>query len=1041
MSQPIRLTPFVAPKPKARSEFAREEMPAPFDPDQPKPRPPAFDLQRFEREGAQVRAFSFEQHLVTPYRIRLTPETVQKANIALRQYKAKYPASPEFPWRMARSPITRLPAYLRGNLPNGSPLDARAQKYFQSEYLAPALFGKSFDLKDFTPEPQVITLAYSHVRYRQALHNLPVLGGAVTVHLDDTGPHISCTSSFLPISPAQAEILAPDANTLSPEMAIQVARKVIQHYLNPRTAARPDLTALGRARRRSLETPRLAANVFARADQSGWHAVIHETMPGKLLLIMPFAGDYHLAYQVRLTADDEDKIWNVFVDAQTGEALGRPLALAYFAFHYPSSASLLANEPPTHIALQNDPCQDFLVVAENTPTSWWQSEARDGEAFLRANIAIHAGDMYAHFVKLCKPANALADAVARKHKLILELETDKTRRPQFNPWAGTLTFAQALQGAPLDPDAPVPDPGATSPPIHAPAIDPEVIYHEVAHGLMWLLNADPFQNVLRDAPYMCALTEGYALYYARSLGASATQEPDTAPTLWARAAYRADDWKAKWAFGRDETSADLLITHPNVYAALAEGLPVYDLGMVWARALWDLRRIVGAEIADRLALNAFLHAQGWVTNFESTAEGLLEASQRASGGDRIFWNNVLLPLLANRNIIAQRGVQTLAAAQHTLLVGTDAGITFSTNDGGSWCRENPASALSEVIALAHAPTPQGETWFAATETGIYRRDATDPNWKPYTGWTFPGRPLAILFHADFLFVSAGQSVWLIHKNAPLDGAWQKKYSADDDLALDLAATGNDLFDVMIARSRSLVHLRKTNTPLSPPAIANEGVILTLATSGARVFIGTDNRGVCECLKYANPAHVDWKSLGLEDVAVLSLAVQATAPLTLYAGTSAGVFVGVENAAGEIVWRHWVGLPADVVITKILIAATGVYAGTAQHGLWFRTDEAATWEPSISVNDLFGGTTQRLGGTNTTWTFNLEPNVELAFYPFELTETRTITIAPLDPRIELWWLRPNIQKQIAPCQHATPGFYAVVVRGAIQPTITVTVSVS
>ncbi|QLQ07229.1 MAG: hypothetical protein HZY76_15140 [Anaerolineae bacterium] len=66
---------------------------------------------------------------------------------------------------------------------------------------------------------------------------------------------------------------------------------------------------------------------------------------------------------------------------------------------------------------------------------------------------------------------------------------------------------------------------------------------------------------------------------------------------------------------------------------------MYDVSMAWARALWDVRRLLAGanglgqtaarrlDLADQLVMQSYLSVHGWSSNFEVAAEGLIAAAR------------------------------------------------------------------------------------------------------------------------------------------------------------------------------------------------------------------------------------------------------------------------------------------------------------------------------------------------------------------------------------------------------------------------------
>ena len=62
--------------------------------------------------------------------------------------------------------------------------------------------------------------------------------------------------------------------------------------------------------------------------------------------------------------------------------------------------------------------------------------------------------------------------------------------------------------------------------------------------------------------------------------------------------------------------------------------------------------------------------------------------------------------------------------------------------------------LRDVVALASHKDPSGNVlaWFAATESGIFRRGPGDTLWQAVEAWKLAGHPLALVCTSDRLYI-------------------------------------------------------------------------------------------------------------------------------------------------------------------------------------------------------------------------------------------------------------------------------------------------
>ena len=172
--------------------------------------------------------------------------------------------------------------------------------------------------------------------------------------------------------------------------------------------------------------------------------------------------------------------------------------------------------------------------------------------------------------------------------------------------------------------------------------------------------------------------------------------------------------------------------------------------------------------------------------------------------------------------------------------------------------------------------------------------------------------------------------------------------------------------------------------------------------------------------------------GGDNADLMSLAVGSDEPLTLYAGTTGGVFRGVRESAGQAIgWTHLSsGLPADIAVTKVLWANSRLFAGTALHGLW--QYDGTTWAWVQEMQSMAGHTISTIGqipATSLDFTAAASAKCEVYLFPFQLTERQTIQVcAKPDTEVKLLSLGPRVAPVAASTQ-SEPGFYAVVLRAA------------
>jgi hypothetical protein len=575
-----------------------------------------------------------------------------------------------YPPHLVVMPHTGLPALLNDYLPDFALAEDRdklgelVQQWLAQESLDLALFGVSPDqlFQPAGPEsrrrleyrgalqlgfPEVGDKAQSRsdsVQQRDTLHfhyqqfyagKWPVYGGRVVVHCGFGDPRVSVSSSYFPLREDK-----PFDPRLTDVEARDIAMQVLRRYVGDRFKKKPIIAMVPYA--------------------------------GSAQFITAYRDHFCLAYRFEVTNELGDEAWRVFVDAESGLVLGPPEQLTAQARAYYFGSSAAARQlkqtfdPSLTLAQLKtglDPYCSSLetVVGTVLDLTGFQDPPKlppPVDEFEAANIAFHAWRTLAHFMTACGVASLQLEAYGYAYEVweeagLMEEKVTKT---------GTLSRPLRLVVGKADGDvlqmgfvsAEEINPKtiifqtATEPPtfrvdgnlVHNPSLDPEVIAHELAHAIMWLVHRAPFVENGSSVPFRQALLEGYATYFARSLAARLANDAQDNPTaLWAGSAYRANDWQDRWGFARATqiVGADAL-ADPNLYPASATtGVGVYDLSMVLARALWDIRKLIpdnawgglsGPDLADRLALEGYTRCHGWITNFQIAAEGVLDSARQ-----------------------------------------------------------------------------------------------------------------------------------------------------------------------------------------------------------------------------------------------------------------------------------------------------------------------------------------------------------------------------------------------------------------------------
>jgi Zn-dependent metalloprotease len=121
------------------------------------------------------------------------------------------------------------------------------------------------------------------------------------------------------------------------------------------------------------------------------------------------------------------------------------------------------------------------------------------------------------------------------------------------------------------------------------AEDSEVILHEYGHAIQDSQQTPPGFGFSQEAG---AIGEGFADYWAATVSTLVAPTPDPACV-------------ADWDSVSYTRSTPHCLRRVDTNAHYPEDLgEVHDAGMIWSRALWDIRNAIGATQADTVILNA-----------------------------------------------------------------------------------------------------------------------------------------------------------------------------------------------------------------------------------------------------------------------------------------------------------------------------------------------------------------------------------------------------------------------------------------------------
>lgn len=628
------------------------------------------------------------------------------------------------------------------------------------------------------------------------------------------------------------------------------------------------------------------------------------------LMVYPFAGKYHCACWLELAPPGLGPNWRVFVDANNGTLLGAPdnnvlhapvfLSSDEAFIPWPQNAPPMPQGTGESVAdLQNQvQVTDHYVElhdynnGQKTPLNLAALNVNSLLLLEGANIAHHARELFKAFQDPCDlgcsvslpGANGSVSASARiqsgsKIRAIVGVPPGVGGSDEYSmafgvnaaTQTGEITFqTMALNDANgLRNNDNRANP-AVNPFVFAPSLDPEIILHEFAHAFMWKLELDPaFGMDDAQRPFIHPLLEGYATYFARSIGARAKFDAQAENSfLWACAAFRRGNWGELWDMRRGGPApvggaayspvpgADVL-TFPNVYPRpQASGLQAYEVSMLWARALWEIAfllapapignlqvmesqadRIVAFKAANRLAISSYLYLHGLTANYELAAEGIVDTAINLQPHQV----NAIKAALAGRGIFAEQGVQTLVETAPTsalpsqLFIGSDQGAAL-WDSAVNWSLPMRGADEIAVVGDAVGMAADDTDLYVATESQVWKSPLGNaPNWSRLGN--FPAE--IILSFAEMnakLVLGTSESIW---------GFWNNTWN---QFAIPLP----------IVRMNCLEPPSSNNQALLAATLTETLILLTHAQGGGvgmmPVILPTGTRATCATL-FGNALYV------------------------------------------------------------------------------------------------------------------------------------------------------------------------------------------
>jgi|GEM_PF-1442308 len=857
--------------------------------------------------------------------------------------------STPYPWRYQVNPSTRLPTLMRRRV--NVPLDAEVR----SKNFTSALFGvdlsSDFD-RHFLPQAPIQMAVETgsrgleentHSTWQQIFQTAdgtvyPVLGGSFRVHGKTGMNAVAVTNSYFPV---QADELFP-APKVSDEDLFDVALKSL--FFSSADSHTLFLDALKefRLERGTSLIQRLLSNLTAFLRIRRKREIAEKTrVPFRLkrangkekkypLAILPYAGRYYLVARVRVQAGDEDA-WYMDIDIHARQVVGVAWQLVAGAPYFSSSDDAIAENPTgqfpsAKLGIQNEPLPPLLKIPNVPETE-------------RTTVAVHGQRFFTHLVVNCGAEPQLRQFVEKNYQFDIILESSKSSKFVYDPSIEPKQIH--LEGDRVGSIRPSSD----GKPIFHPGWDPELIVHELAHAFFWLLNKDPWETPATIAPFSRALHEGYAVYLARSLAAADEDEPED--KSWASGAYRTADWKDRWQLQRSRriVGADLL-RKPNNYPVrnFHKGQQNidwedYDVGMIWARALWDLRQLLGPIRTDYLAVQSYLYLHGAIVNLQTAAEAIIDAGTSRSPGNLAA---AVEPIWSTRGLTSDVGVFGITTGPNAqLFAGSEKGIWV--RNGNGWMVdpasmgnvklasiESLASLGNRLFAIATPPRGNESKGVSAWNAGLFVRE--NGVWRSHPvpdGVT----PLGVFGLAGALLLATAGGVYIQGSG----GVWQPigdKSTQIGELSHWVDANSQGWLIAGLPQHIAWIEFPLlANAKWASVRMPEDGRPSALVVWQKRQYVGTLERGIWQ---YTGKALVQTDFVP-PDSAVLALAASNTQL--------------VWSTPEEVGWsdgnnHHRVAPPcaAGIVVSLWVDENETLFAGTLAHGIWrlVLTDAVPTW---------------------------------------------------------------------------------------------------
>jgi photosystem II stability/assembly factor-like uncharacterized protein len=262
------------------------------------------------------------------------------------------------------------------------------------------------------------------------------------------------------------------------------------------------------------------------------------------------------------------------------------------------------------------------------------------------------------------------------------------------------------------------------------------------------------------------------------------------------------------------------------------------------------------------------------------------------------------------NGLSNKFVNALTVVGTQMFAGTQGGGVYKTlNNGNNWQISSNGMTLNETVGM----TKIGSKLFAAmTIGGVFQNDSTGMNWQPMNTGLSDYQSLipviSLMVNGSTLYAGTKIGLFSSTNNA---NTWSPVNSTTPILNV-------------------------TTLAVTKPLFIGEPIRLLAGFSGAGMAYSSNNG-------------VNWTAVSNLPFGTIVYAINTSAA-TLYAGTSKGVLVSIDNGYNWALSNN--GLAANTVVNCIAVKDTNVLIGT-NNGAYLSTNNGANW---VAINNGFNGIT-------------------------------------------------------------------------------------